>query len=244
MTTYFHGSNSASLVGILNKEKPGLRPLGVLLSEGKAPFCGEYNLVGNKESYSKDGIAAVEKDCIASALRYATATFGRGYGWNPDQSKKFIEKEREELVKKRKNLPPDLQQWFDKVYDYNVHIELLREKQWKQLSEEEKILVQNPFPILYGIIHEIHEGQVRYHHSDISGDCSIHRDLIPLRDIWIFTPYQQIERVSKKWFEVDDNPKVLPFTFLQNFIQEIEAERNKQDARRELEELLAQTQSL
>ncbi len=231
MTLYYHGSNAASLVGFFDKEEPGLKPLKTLLEAGKPPFCGELNLP------SKQWISAVEKDCIGGAMRYTLATFGRGYGWTPERSREERERERKKLIRNisHRNIDPELREFAQKHYDHFVHVELLREKYWKQLSEEERAAVKEPFPVVYQIEYY---GKADYRHSDIPGECTIDEKIIPLNKITLFVPQSRCNRTKERWLRVEKNPRVLSFEKLRSIIDSITAGRNREDAERNLERLL------
>ena len=230
MTVYYHGSNAASFPGVFDKHNAGLRSLEVLFRERNPPFSGEL-CVGRK------GISVVEKDCIAGAMRYVSGTFGGTYGWNPQQSQEQMEKKRKRVVCATKDMRSSMKEreWIERDYDLFVHIEQLREKRWQQLSEEDRELVQNPFPVLYAIQYK---ERVEYHKTDVPGDMVIEEERIPLQQITLFVPRDATERTKRRWEKVDENPRVLAFDWLTSIVNSIKYPRNKEDAERHLERLL------
>ncbi|MDP3027417.1 MAG: hypothetical protein Q8N63_06925 [Nanoarchaeota archaeon] len=152
METYYHGSSSASFVGVLNENSPRLKPFGTIFSEGKAPYCGELWQGISKNGISWNSISAVEQGAVKIAINHASNI---SEGWNP---KVGIEKIMQ-LKKGIKELEQEIENGEDtKLFSHVVEMYKMRKKveerrlrNWKSLSNTEKDIVENPYPVIYRI---------------------------------------------------------------------------------------------
>ena len=132
-----HSSNSSSLLAFTeyNGKKGGLIPTGQLEAQGKVPFSGEINF--GRSGVNQDSLSTVlitEKKTVSQYTRLNTE------GWSFEKSQK---KALENVPSKDDLLNPTVKN------DYEI--EKLRREQWTKLTSEEKNLVSDPFPIVYGI---------------------------------------------------------------------------------------------
>jgi len=137
----YHGSNSGSLIGV--RELDGLVSFGTMESRGIYPYTGELGLgVSSRGVNSLGGVSSVKLDGYDS-LTLLKNYANLGEGWTPEIGKRNIEK-------LRKDLPSFEGVWAESI-EKNLQIEEWRIKNWNSLSDFEKSLIREPFPIYYEI---------------------------------------------------------------------------------------------
>ena len=146
----FHGSGSSSLLAFTaNRSLGGLRPAGEILKNGRAPYSGElWN--GISGSVAKPKVSGINQDHVSTtkitdldlAMGYLSRNnFSRGGRYSPKDSSA-------ELAELKgygeQYLSPDLLRT-------KIAIEQRRIEQWNALSRKDKKLVEENFPVLYGL---------------------------------------------------------------------------------------------
>lgn len=202
---YYHGSSSASLVGVLNG---GLKPFGQLLAEGRIPYSGD---LGDPGKYGRGvntkSISAVPPVVIKHAVRYALA---RGkQSWTPERAVVHIQ----ELVTRLAEYVPDRHQpryigTQHQIDKQELRLEKKRLKYWDTLSENEKKLVTLPFALIYGINYN---GKIVPNiwprlHLEIGIPSTISLD-----DLVLFGLYSHLEFIKNLAREMKRKARVLPF---------------------------------
>jgi hypothetical protein len=135
---YYHGTTSASLPGIIKNE--GLLPVGELIKEGKIPLTGELGA----------GVAGINNANISTAM-------ARGHQGALDYAIGLS-------GKNKINVEDDLAKWFERggresfvespySPDISFYDDLKNKRltEWQNLSDAEKALVQDNYPVMFGI---------------------------------------------------------------------------------------------
>ena len=135
---YYHGTTSASLPGIIKNE--GLLPVGELIKEGKVPLTGELGA----------GVAGINNASISTAM-------ARGHEGALDYAIGLS-------GKNKINVEDDLANWFERggresfvespfSPDISFYDDLKNKRltEWQNLSDAEKTLVQDNYPVMFGI---------------------------------------------------------------------------------------------
>ncbi|MBT3835822.1 hypothetical protein HOD05_02815 [Candidatus Woesearchaeota archaeon] len=216
--TYYHGSGSASLVGVLSNNFPGLMPIATLFREGGVSYGGEGNVaqvIENVDSF----ISTVTGGHLYVAIDYATKEGTRS--WTPEIGKKNLNIIRQ-LLKLKENPLRKLGKVFFKVENRRIRL-------WKQLSDEERDLIQNPFPIIYRFNED---GEFHNNLYFQSGREVCVTKTIGVDDLNIHVPLSQIDRVERMARSKGHSPKILDFSEL------VMIDSLFEDHKRSLEKLL------
>jgi len=244
---FFHGSNSASLEGVI---KNGLRPFGELTD---VPFSGTLDTGISNQGINNYSISAVKAELAPRAYDYTTSKLE---GWNPYVHQKFNSELTENLnkvLKERAQLESqindgsssfDTDQGVLKHFDseisrINKHLDLEQRRiaAWDNLTEEQRDLIKNPFPVLYGIKHEGESAPVR---SSVSGERGL--PMVDPQNIIIFVLPEHKEKVEgltralgsqipvKSIYEINSN-LATPEEWIKNDLKYIQMQydRAKQD---------------
>ena len=135
---YYHGTTSASLPGIIKGE--GLVPTGELIREGKVPLTGE--LGSGIEGINNSSISTAMARRHQGALDYAIGLSGKNKVNVEDDLAKWFERGgRESFV--QSPFDPDIS-FFDDLKNKRL-------TEWQNLSDAEKALVQDNYPVMFGI---------------------------------------------------------------------------------------------
>lgn len=147
---FYHGSSSSSLTGFLGKDPSQsgqLRPSGKIETEGGAVFSGE--IVFGK---SNDSISVVDGRYID-----VTSGYANGGKWSPEIAQRSI-KEAEDgkkLAQEKATREGYGERFKDsyraKAYENTIATENARLNAWESLSPQQKALISDQFPIVYGI---------------------------------------------------------------------------------------------
>ena len=127
---FFHGSNSASLLSVI-KGKQGLTPTGRLIENPKnVPFSGEVNRGvtirdGEMIGMNKEKVSFTNLENVDTAIDFSTKI----KPWTPAHARDCIEKGEE----------------------CSQVIEKMRLERWKTLSQSEKDMITQSYPVLYGV---------------------------------------------------------------------------------------------
>lgn len=145
-SSFFHGSRSASLMSLLQRDpaERGLVPSYVLLNNGKVPFVGEMeNGIAHSDGVNRNAISATDFTHVLEAVEYAQ--FEQKV-WTPESAQLKIQRIMESIEKNKGE--------FDHLgymSEMILKIEKARLKRWKSLPTLEKELIQNDFPVMYGL---------------------------------------------------------------------------------------------
>jgi len=193
---YYHGSSSASLVGVLSEESPGLKATGTLLQEGMVSYCGELGFgLAHINAHSLSVIPGTNiKVAVDFALEQGKII------WSVEKAIKELDHTKNNLQKAKK----ELEEWSNLnsiPYEYfkdqvgictkRIQIHERRLEQWPTLDERCQELIQHPFPIIYQINCG---GKVILVQSDHGGEVGI-PVTIDLKDIEIYVPKDKISQV-------------------------------------------------
>lgn len=199
---FFHGSNSASLEGAI---KEGLKPYGELTA---VPFSGTLDAGITKGGINTSSISAVKASLAPKAYDYTT---GKLEGWNPHVHEKINQnliESRAKILSKRDSLEEQItegaevsetnkailkhfEQEISRI-DTNLDLEKRRLDAWQNLTEEQKDLIKNPFPVLYGIKHEGETSPVR---SEVAGERGLPK--VEPQNLIIFVLPEHIEKAER-----------------------------------------------
>ncbi len=206
MEDYYHGSGSESLIGVFNKDRPGLRYTGKMLEEGIVPFCGELGWGVAKDGASLVALSVVIPGTVKVAVRYAKDFLK---SWNPEIGRKNLEsaRNRQQNLERKISLgdAPEYIKAAATMDKLRADIEEKRIANWKSLTDEEKQMISNPFPIVYGINYKKPTKWVR---SDCPGERGIQETISP-NDLVIYVPKTKIERTEL--YTGNFNTPVQPF---------------------------------
>ena len=145
-SSFFHGSRSSSLMSLLQKDPAdrGLLPSYVLLKSGKVPFVGEMeNGIAHEDGVNRDAISATDFTHVLEAVEYAKV---EQEVWTPEASELKIQMSQKSIKDNEGEV--DHLRYMSKMI---IKIEKARLKRWKTLSALEKELIQNDFPVIYGL---------------------------------------------------------------------------------------------
>lgn len=219
---FFHGSNSSSLEGVI---KEGLKPFGEL---NTVPFSGTLDAGITKGGINTSFISTVKSSLAPKAYDYTTAKLE---GWNPYVHEKINQnliESRAKILSERGSLEEQIakgaevsevdkavlkhfEQEISRI-DTNLDLEKRRLDAWQNLTEEQKDLVKNPFPVLYGIKHAGETTAVR---SNVSGERGLSK--VEPQNLIIYVLPEHIEKAEsltqslgskipvKSIFELTDN---------------------------------------
>jgi len=141
---YFHGSSSAN-IPLLLKQK-GLKPFGELEKLGEAPLTGELAFGIGPQGINRTALSTVNAKNFDAALDYSLGMAGRG---KVDVEKRlndwFVGGGRDryiDIAGESPFLPKP--QTYDDIYNNRL-------TQLQNLSEAERKIVEENFPVLYGI---------------------------------------------------------------------------------------------
>jgi hypothetical protein len=221
---YYHGSSSASLVGVLNKENPGLKPVQTILDSGDVPYCGEL-WQGVSKDVNVRNISVVSEAGIEHAIRYANKS---QKSWTPEFGREEIDSLRSYIVD-RKKVVSDIERnggedWLKSYYleneifpaEFNVNLHKLRLEKWKDLSSIQKAMVVNPFGVLYGIDYS---GQITPSSSQIGLEVGI-PECVALEDLAIYVADDKRSFVESLTFGLNEKPNVCCFGDLKDVYSE------------------------
>lgn len=215
---YYHGSSSASFVGTLSEESPGLRPLSLISEKGIIPYSGEFGIgFLLKGGISRVATSAVDIFHINEALRYALISTKQN--WTPLKSgRKIISiEERLNSMPRSKYLLGEDGEFCRSILLNSKLLEKIRLRHWSDLSESKRDLVSNPFPVLYGIRYG---GEVYTVHSDSPGEVGI-PGKVGLEDITLYVPSKRFNDTLNLAKGLDVVPKVAPIgvlAFLRSYV--------------------------
>lgn len=180
-SSLFHGSNSSSLLSFTGYggQQGRLLPVGILEREGKIPFSGAIDL--GRVGVNQNFLSTVPAPQVMETLRYTGTT-----GFVPAEARKAIS-EAQRLL--RSANPGSLsEQQLRNV----VEVETRRLQEFEKLTPLEKELVQNPFPIVYGV-NPARAGSTSPVKSDVSREIGVlngaQKDEIKV----LFVPQEKIE---------------------------------------------------
>lgn len=196
----FHGSTSASLLAFTeNQNKRGqLQATGVLEAAGKVPFGGE--IVFGRHGINRTGLSVVWLGNIRSARFYATDS--NTSPWNPDIGKQQLEESKKLFEDRDYDEASTKKQMLKNA----IEITEARIKEWPNLNAEEKDLIQNPFPVMYGI-RVTRSDALTLFSSDISGEIKLNNGTEGDELRVIFVPEEQVTRV-REIIKNSQNPHV------------------------------------
>ena len=138
--TLFHGSTSSSLFGVIKQGK-GLKPTGQLIKEGEIPLSGELRLGATSNGVNSNTISTTKITDLEVPVKGYLAGGRNNPGFNPENVKKQIE---------------NLKDFISNYPQANEYKEMLRIREaqlqkWNTISSQERNLVNDNFPVLYGI---------------------------------------------------------------------------------------------
>ncbi|MBS3124038.1 hypothetical protein J4437_05390 [Candidatus Woesearchaeota archaeon] len=195
MTTYYHGSSSASLVSLFHPEARGLRPARKLLEKGIVPYCGELGSgTFCSNGVNVDNLSVVPISNLDEALSYAENYAGKN--WTPAIGRKDA-KHLKKAIQKLKNDSEIIDQnaYNQECLDsYNglIEVENRRQLNWKCLKRAERQLISQSYPIVYQVNTTRETISVRW-------DCSNERGLpggAELKELTLYVPQEKVEITS------------------------------------------------
>jgi len=200
---YYHGTTSASLPGIIKNE--GLLPVGELIREGKIPLTGELG----------SGVAGINNSSISTAM-------ARGHQGALDYAIGLS-------GKNKVNVEDDLAKWFERggresfvespySPDISFYDDLKNKRltEWQNLSDAEKALVQDNYPVMFGI-NPTKGNTERFviPKTDISDEVGISGKINFEEIPSIFVPKSKVAALQE---QLGTKTKVLPIEdFMQNY---------------------------
>ena len=154
--TVYHGSRSGSLLAFTsNKSLGGLRSSGELAQAGKSSFVGEQGAGISKRGINVSNLSTVKITDLDLAVKHSK----KGEPFNYASSK-----ESGELIERLK------EQWGEDSFGLNQIRSLQQQRaQWKNLSESDRKLIEEDFPVLYGL-KPGSERKISTHKLDIGGE--------------------------------------------------------------------------
>jgi len=191
---YFHGTTSGSLPGIVKNQ--GLIPTGKLISQGDIPLTGELSF-GSLPGIgmNNENLSAAFIGDINSSLNYAG---GKNF-INPIQRlETWNTVDRPEVISW---MPENQIKFYDELLTNQAN-------KWQTLSQEEKLLAEENFPILFGIRPK---GADRFStiRTSIDGEVGI-KGGVGFNEIpSVYVPKSKIEYVSQ-YFGNPDRMNILP----------------------------------
>jgi hypothetical protein len=232
---YYHGSSSASLVGVLSEDSPGLKCLGRLLELGQVPYTGELSSGFTSIAASSKAISVVPIHTIGVAIDFALDHAREG--WNPIKGRENMQAYQKylELNYARNDAgdPDWYYKWRKGCIEGIIQVERIRIEKWPLLSEREKELIGNPFPVIYEIYHKGNTLKIR---SGYGLEVGITCDK-GLEDLTIYVPLNQVESVRESASVFGHKPQVESFRALEKYRDA------SMTVERDIEDLIKKTQS-
>lgn len=161
----FHGSRSASLLAFTNfsEEKGALIPTGQLLKDGKVPFSGTDEAFISMSSFNKNTLSSVTINDFKDAFDFSH--YHNNQTWDYKRAKdqlgfaqEFVKSYEKEGCKPWRTYPhpkaSNKENYWGQVYT-KAHSALLAQKtriqQWEKMPPEQRSLVTDNFPVIYGL---------------------------------------------------------------------------------------------
>ncbi len=198
----FHGSGSSSLLGFLGKSPEGLVPTGELAKQGKIPFGGEMKFgIDSEFSVNQKSLSTFSFDNFERNVEYASQGFNKG--WTPEKAMQNIQ----ELQKQSGEIPKK-----------SIEIEKQRIKQWDRLTSQEKALVEEGFPVIYGIAPapEKRMRWISYEGPSGQKEIAIAGGARPSEVRVVFVPADKVEMVRNILRNSNDTIRVAPIEQILN----------------------------
>jgi len=211
MEDYYHGSNSGSLIGVFDVNKPGLRYLGKLLKEGIVPYCGELEW-----GIAKDGVSLVALSVVIPATVKVAVRYAKNFlkPWNPEigiENLRSARNSQQNLERKiAEGNTPEYIKAVAKMHKLRAEIEERRLAGWNGLTDEEKEMVTNPFPVIYGINYK---GPTKWVRSECPGEEGIQKTILP-NNLAAYVASSTLEKT--KIYAGKFNTAIYPFRELLN----------------------------
>jgi len=194
--TLLHGSGSQSLVDL----STGLVPSGQLIQNGQVPFAGELAVGALKGSVNNNAISTTVISHMNSnwgnALDYAKGCGNKS--WNPDIGKKTLAALEEAIAKApSEGIKPG--SLTDQMLKNGVEVEKARMARWEKLSEEQKKLVCDSYPVLYGLnTTSVPQANLSFPRSDCYGEVAV-KDGVNWESVKVvYVPANKVEEVTKR----------------------------------------------
>jgi hypothetical protein len=235
-----HGASSASLIAFTryNQERKGLLPAGELEKKGKVSFCGSND--AGRFGVNIDQISTVVVNALCDNIhRYAWAQrwtpeegreeiakhiklFRTKYMClqNPSNREdesltyavilKYLEEGNYEEAWKYFNDNCLTCSYYDMACLSEINIHVRRLAEWEKLDQDEKLLVTDPFPVLYGI-KSMRENVYFCVSSCISHEVGLLGGASPDEVRVIFVPLSRIDFVRRLMLANGNNLTVEPF---------------------------------
>ncbi|HLD12756.1 MAG TPA: hypothetical protein VJB87_04135 [Candidatus Nanoarchaeia archaeon] len=192
MVRLFHGSTSASFVGVLHKDSPGLTHMQSLLDIGLVPYCGELNNMGIAPGgISYLGISAVHHGRLFRALEYAER--GLRSSWDPQVGRDNCETLERKIGEERQREEAWVHQLSVPILQQRLVIERLRITHWGALRRWEQRWVEQQFPVIYSFNHK---GETINVVTDTYGEVGVPVP-ISVSKLRIYVPEKRMARVRK-----------------------------------------------
>ena len=169
---YFHGSSSASLVGTLQVQNPGLKSIMRILEEGSTTYCGEL-----VQGIELGGVGLVGFSAVPPIqLRYAV---GYAYKesiqiWNPAIGERELEQTRQLITK----LTENPQQMKSRIT--------------KEGCQRKIILMERRVKVVYGFYYQ---GEVVSVLSEYHDEIGVPEVISP-PDFTLYVPPEEVQRVK------------------------------------------------
>ena len=143
-----HGSDSSSLLAFTryNNFEGALIPAGILERQGKIPFGGE--IIWGRGGVNQSALSTTLITAIDEAVKYS------GYSQNPKDQKPgwSLQKSKEtEAWARTEYQGANEGSALQHTRKNRMEVEQKRQKEWEKLSADERKLVSEPFPIVFGI---------------------------------------------------------------------------------------------
>lgn len=138
-STFFHGTSSAALLAFSNYGgfAGRLMPIGILEKQGKVAFSGEIGF--GRSGINQVGLSVSSLGNIEWATNYAKAV-----GWNPALGQSTLD-----LI--RQAPPAEPGSLLEGLLKNGSEVTQKRFSEWPKLTSEEQAMVQDGFPVLFGI---------------------------------------------------------------------------------------------
>jgi len=204
----FHGSRSSSLLAFTSPDdqiKGHLLPMGEMLKRGIYPFSGEAGYALHEKAFNKDHISTVRKQNFEIGFNYSShVNAGK---WSP-------ETERERMSDVSNVQDGDGIQEFLKAKNKFSEGRL---SQWNNMSEAEKKLVSDNFPVLYGIDINPFGEKVDSNEADFGFEFGVKGSVLPKDIKLIFTSDDHVEQVKQALSACAEasHIQVKPFSLIQ-----------------------------
>lgn len=204
----FHGSRSSSLLAFTspdNQIKGHLLPMGEMLERGIYPFSGEVGYALHEKAFNKDHVSTVRKQNFEISFNYCSHV--NAEKWSP-------EAERERMSNVSNVQEGDGVQEFLKAKNKFSEGRL---SQWNNMSEAEKKLVSDNFPVLYGMDINPFGERVDSVETTFGFEFGVKGDILPKDIKLIFTADDHVEQVKQALSACADasHIQVKPFSLIQ-----------------------------